>query len=369
MPLRARGRQRHRPPRAESGAEGSRFARKGAITDNGAMRISTMRQFAAAVAVIAAALMAAIPSARADDALPAATAAPAATVASGMASVASDAWETAQGLTGRALDLLGIRYKWGGTTPQSGLDCSGLVQFVFQEVTGVTLPRSAKELSPDRRQGGTRRSQAGRPRVLQHAALRLLARRHLSRRQSVHPCAEARPRGRGRDDRRRLSGHKHFDGARRLMGVLPGMIPSLVGAAASAAPLSAILRLRGRRRVTPFAQTARAVESFNRARPRVAGGPPAPCRCRAWPRSSALAPFSLRRFTSAPRAISSSARRHRPSRTAIISAVVPFGETALMSAPSRQQVADDLVVAAGRRVDQRGPARLRRRRRPHCAAS
>ena len=31
--------------------------------------------------------------------------------------------------------------------PTSGLDCSGLVRHVFQEVTGVTLPRTAKEMS------------------------------------------------------------------------------------------------------------------------------------------------------------------------------------------------------------------------------
>jgi hypothetical protein len=32
-------------------------------------------------------------------------------------------------------------------TPEGGVDCSGLVRYVFQQVTGVTLPRTAKELS------------------------------------------------------------------------------------------------------------------------------------------------------------------------------------------------------------------------------
>ena len=48
--------------------------------------------------------------------------------------------------------------------------------------------------------------------------------------------------------------------------------------------------------------------------------------------ASALAPFSLRRLTSAPLAISSSTVAKRPSRTAIISAVVPLGDDALMYA-------------------------------------
>ena len=57
------------------------------------------------------------------------------------------AWETAQGLSAAAFDLIGIRCKWGGNTPETGLDCSGLVRYVFQQVTGVTLPRTARDMS------------------------------------------------------------------------------------------------------------------------------------------------------------------------------------------------------------------------------
>jgi len=42
-----------------------------------------------------------------------------------------------------AMGLMGIPYKWGGATPETGFDCSGFVQFVFRQVTGVTLPRSS----------------------------------------------------------------------------------------------------------------------------------------------------------------------------------------------------------------------------------
>ena len=46
-----------------------------------------------------------------------------------------------------ALSLVGIDYRFGGDTPDRGLDCSGLIRYVFQEVTGVTLPRTARDMS------------------------------------------------------------------------------------------------------------------------------------------------------------------------------------------------------------------------------
>jgi cell wall-associated NlpC family hydrolase len=47
----------------------------------------------------------------------------------------------------RALDLIGIRYRRGGSTPESGFDCSGFVSHVFREGLGLYLPRSAREMS------------------------------------------------------------------------------------------------------------------------------------------------------------------------------------------------------------------------------
>lgn len=46
-----------------------------------------------------------------------------------------------------ALDLIGIRYRRGGSTPEAGFDCSGLVGHVFREGLGLYLPRTARELS------------------------------------------------------------------------------------------------------------------------------------------------------------------------------------------------------------------------------
>jgi cell wall-associated NlpC family hydrolase len=47
----------------------------------------------------------------------------------------------------RALGLIGIRYKYGGNTPESGLDCSGLVRYVFKQTWGAELPRTSEEIS------------------------------------------------------------------------------------------------------------------------------------------------------------------------------------------------------------------------------
>ena len=47
----------------------------------------------------------------------------------------------------RALSLLGVNYKLGGNSPDTGLDCSGLVRHVFREVVGLVLPRRAEEIS------------------------------------------------------------------------------------------------------------------------------------------------------------------------------------------------------------------------------
>ena len=46
-----------------------------------------------------------------------------------------------------AMSLIGIHYKRGGTSPQNGLDCSGLVRYVFREANGTELPRTSAEMS------------------------------------------------------------------------------------------------------------------------------------------------------------------------------------------------------------------------------
>lgn len=45
-----------------------------------------------------------------------------------------------------ALSLTGTRYRYGGTSPTEGFDCSGFVRYVFGHF-GVELPRSAREMA------------------------------------------------------------------------------------------------------------------------------------------------------------------------------------------------------------------------------
>ncbi len=47
----------------------------------------------------------------------------------------------------QAIGMLGIRYKMGGNSPENGLDCSGLVRYVFKEAWGTILPRTSEEIS------------------------------------------------------------------------------------------------------------------------------------------------------------------------------------------------------------------------------
>lgn len=50
------------------------------------------------------------------------------------------------GLLNQAFRLVGVRYRFGGVNPSSGVDCSGFVQIVFQRALSLNLPRTAREM-------------------------------------------------------------------------------------------------------------------------------------------------------------------------------------------------------------------------------
>jgi cell wall-associated NlpC family hydrolase len=46
-----------------------------------------------------------------------------------------------------ALSHIGVPYRYGGASPDTGFDCSGLVQYVYAQGAGVALPRNTQRLS------------------------------------------------------------------------------------------------------------------------------------------------------------------------------------------------------------------------------
>ncbi|MGH8714724.1 MAG: C40 family peptidase [Casimicrobiaceae bacterium] len=65
----------------------------------------------------------------------------------GSRSEATSVVQSPQELAIYALGLIGVDYRYGGDSPVHGLDCSGLVRYVFQQVTGAVLPRTSREIA------------------------------------------------------------------------------------------------------------------------------------------------------------------------------------------------------------------------------
>jgi cell wall-associated NlpC family hydrolase len=94
--------------------------------------------FAAALAV------ASFPLSAADDGADSAVSAP---VQDPAATANSSYLSRAGELAIQALALIGVNYKYGGNSAESGLDCSGLVSLVFRNVAGKVLPRNSRAMS------------------------------------------------------------------------------------------------------------------------------------------------------------------------------------------------------------------------------
>jgi cell wall-associated NlpC family hydrolase len=56
--------------------------------------------------------------------------------------VSSEKLRAANDILFTALGLVGTPYVYGGSTPDSGFDCSGLIQYVYAESAAISLPRT-----------------------------------------------------------------------------------------------------------------------------------------------------------------------------------------------------------------------------------
>jgi cell wall-associated NlpC family hydrolase len=147
-------------------------------------------------------------------------------------------WHGAQDLAIYALGMIGVDYRWGGESPDSGLDCSGLVRHVFQTVTGVTLPRTSKELS---RIGAPIQRGDLKPGDLVFFDTRRFAFSHVGIYLGDDRFIHAPSRGSEVEIAELSNGYwrKHFNGARRLVGGLPGLVQSAEASTIVDAPAAA----------------------------------------------------------------------------------------------------------------------------------
>ena len=146
--------------------------------------------------------------------------------------------DSAANITSYALSLIGVDYRFGGNSPDQGLDCSGLIRYVFQQATGISLPRSARDqarvgelISRDNLQPGdlvffnTRRFQ------FSHVGL------YIGDNRFIHaPSSGGAVEVVNLDNR---YWHKAFDGARRIVSGLPD-VTALVIQSAQAAPSNSV---------------------------------------------------------------------------------------------------------------------------------
>lgn len=61
----------------------------------------------------------------------------------------------------QALANVGKPYRWGGSDPKVGFDCSGLVAHVYEDAVGLQLPRTSREMSRRGRRVARRELAAG----------------------------------------------------------------------------------------------------------------------------------------------------------------------------------------------------------------
>ncbi len=117
-----------------------------------------------------------------------------------------------------AVSLKGVHYRYGGTSPETGFDCSGFVRYVFREAANISLPHNARAISqignmiaPDQLQPGDLVFYNTMKSAFSHVGI------YLGNNRFIHaPSSGGGIRVVDMDD---AYWSKRFDGARRIMDI------------------------------------------------------------------------------------------------------------------------------------------------------
>lgn len=131
---------------------------------------------------------------------------------------------TASDLVMTAMGFLGVPYKRGGSDASVGFDCSGFVRSMYEQTIGLVLPRRAEEqaratttISRDELRPGDLVFFNTMRRAFSHVGI------YVGEGKFIHaPRSGARVRV---EDMRAAYWNKRFNGARRVDGVEPDMLP------------------------------------------------------------------------------------------------------------------------------------------------
>ena len=72
-----------------------------------------------------------------------------------------DRTQGSQELMLHSMGLIGTPYRWGGSSTATGFDCSGMIQFVYKNALGVSLPRTARDMAAASRKISDNQLKAG----------------------------------------------------------------------------------------------------------------------------------------------------------------------------------------------------------------
>jgi cell wall-associated NlpC family hydrolase len=151
-----------------------------------------------------------------------------ATVGDRVSAGASHVAQRASELVVTAMGFLGVPYRRGGNSVDTGFDCSGFVKAMYEQTVGLVLPRRAEEQAAATQKIDKQDLQPGDlvffntlRRTFSHVGIYIGDNKFIH---SPRPGAEVRV-----EDMGLSYWTRRFDGARRVLTATPGQAPPLAG--------------------------------------------------------------------------------------------------------------------------------------------